>query len=150
MFMGDLSHANRWISHHCFIYHSKFFLFSPFPLLRHVLSISELSVMGAADLHPPLYSNRFILNIFAAASLLPSLKTVFYFSLVFTLRLGHGFIFKACMFLNIFFSLSSFINRTSRQADVESSHPCSPKAVMLFLWSRKTRSKSCHGTSAAN
>lgn len=61
-----------------------FFHFPPFSLLSQVLCISELSAMGAADLHPPIYSNK-IYFIFATSSLLPSLKKGFYFSLMFTL-----------------------------------------------------------------
>lgn len=41
-----------------------FFHFPPFSLLNQVLRISELSVMGAADLHLPIYSNKVYFDYF--------------------------------------------------------------------------------------
>lgn len=38
--------------------------FPPFSLLNQALSISELSVMGAADLYSPIYSNKVCFDYF--------------------------------------------------------------------------------------
>jgi len=65
LFMDNLSHVQRDAFLIFALFPAQcFFHFPPFSLLSQVLSISELSVIGAADLHPPTYSNMIYFHYF--------------------------------------------------------------------------------------